>query len=254
MDKKELIDFLEEFRTGLISKATDGTIDEAVYSASRDKLINIKEIKDYIPTFIKAQRSAELFRKYMQRHEHYKERREEINEAFDKMMNYVEFDMPEEDTLLKGVSKIVVDNDYIRSLEERVESDLKNENYDSVITKSRTLIEETLIQILEDNDKENESKGNINKLYNQVKTLFNMRQSNELNKNINELLGGLEKIISSVAEMRNLNSDAHGVGNKRVNIRKCEANLIVESSIVFCKYLLRINEIHKSIKNNIKLE
>ena len=54
------------------------------------------------------------------------------------------------------------------------------------------------------------------------------------------MLSGLEKIIQAIAEMRNTNSDAHGVGSKRIEIRKHEAQLVVNSAISFCEYILSV--------------
>ena len=64
----------------------------------------------------------------------------------------------------------IIDVPYILNLKERTKGDLLSGNYDSVITKSRTLIEETLIFILEDSDNlQNNHKGNILKLLSEVK-------------------------------------------------------------------------------------
>ncbi len=129
---------------------------------------------------------------------------------------------------------------YARSLRERCEEDFINGNYDSVVTKSRTLIEETLIHILEENGVQKESNGDINKLYGQVKELLHMKQNRDYDKRVNGLLSGLEKIVQNIAEMRNTNSDAHGAGSSRINIQEREARLIMNSSVTFCEYLLSI--------------
>ncbi len=126
---------------------------------------------------------------------------------------------------------------YIRGLKDRCEIDLKNKNYDSVITKSRTLIEETFLHILEQNDVV-PNHSNIKELYAQVKKLRNMKQSNEFDNRINDLLNGLEKIVDSIATMRNINSDAHGVGKARIGIQEKEARLVMNSAITFCEYML----------------
>lgn len=127
---------------------------------------------------------------------------------------------------------------YVQGLRERCSSDLLSGNFDSVITKSRTMIEEVLVQILESNNHPNIPKGDIIKQYNEVKTLYGMQQSKEYDARVNSLLGGLERIVQSVAEMRNANSDAHGVGSRRINVRECEARLVMNASITFCEYIL----------------
>lgn len=127
---------------------------------------------------------------------------------------------------------------YIRGLRGRCEADFISGNYDSVITKSRTMIEEVLINVLEENGVVPSESGKISILYNQVKNLRNMQQKKEFDIRVNGLLDGLEKIIRNIGDMRNINSDAHGVGSGRITIREKEARLIMNSAITFCEYFL----------------
>ena len=73
-----------------------------------------------------------------------------------------------------------------------------------------------------------------------MKALLGMNQSSDFDKRVNGMLSGLEKIIQAIAEMRNTNSDAHGVGSKRIEIRKHEAQLVVNSAITLCEYVLSV--------------
>lgn len=131
-----------------------------------------------------------------------------------------------------------IDIPYIQELPERCKDDLTKGDYDSVVTKSRTLIEEVLIYILEQHDIKNNAKGNIHKLYNQVKDLYSMHQNKEFDERVNSLIYGLERIIDSIADMRNLNSDSHGVGKARFALRKREARLVMNSAMTFCEYII----------------
>lgn len=137
---------------------------------------------------------------------------------------------------------IRVDLSYVRKLPERCNAELLQGNYDNVITKSRTLMEEVLVYVLEKKKQEVQSKGDIGKLYNQVKNLFDMHQSKDYDGRVNSLLSGLEKIVDSIGAMRNINSDAHGVGSTRINIREREARLAMNSAMTFCEYILSIGE------------
>lgn len=86
----------------------------------------------------------------------------------------------------------VVTSQYIRELPERIKDDIANHDYDSVITKSRTLLEEVLIYIIEKITKERyKSNGDLVKIYQEATDLLNMRQKKEWDKRVNELLGGL---------------------------------------------------------------
>ena len=125
---------------------------------------------------------------------------------------------------------------YIHSLKERC---LGAGSYDSVVTKSRTLMEETLLQVLEKRNVQITAKGDLIKLFDQTKNTLGMKPgTGSFDKRVHSLLQGLETIVQSVAEMRNKNSDAHGAGSKRINIREKEARLVMNSAITFCEYML----------------
>ena len=129
---------------------------------------------------------------------------------------------------------------YVQSLSDRCQDDFISGNYDSVITKSRTIIEEVLLYILESKNEPINTKGDIGKLYNQVKTLLHMQQDKSYDGRVNSLLSGLERIVTSIGSMRNSSSDAHGVGNKRIQVKEREARLAMNASITFCEYMLSI--------------
>ena len=103
-----------------------------------------------------------------------------------------------EEIIIDAPKVDIIDMPYIRGLRERCEEDLITGNYDSVITKSRTLIEETLIYILENNNVTPVTSGKVRELYNQVKELRNMKQNSAFDNRINGLLSGLERIVTNI--------------------------------------------------------
>lgn len=124
-----------------------------------------------------------------------------------------------------------IDRSYITDLSDRAMKAVIDGNYDSAITKARTLLEEVFCYVIEKKGEDPSESGDIGKLYNQVKQLYNMHQSKDLDKRINGLLSGLEKILSAIAEMRNKGSDSHGVGAKRISIADHHARLFVNSAM-----------------------
>ena len=137
----------------------------------------------------------------------------------------------------------VINSQYIKELPDRIKDDIANKDYDSVITKSRTLLEEILIFIIEKITFERyKSNGDLVKIYQDATELLNMRQKSDWDKRVNELLGGLHKLVSAISSMRNMNSDAHGVGSGRINIRKREAMLVANSSMMLAEYWLSVFE------------
>jgi len=135
-----------------------------------------------------------------------------------------------------------IDRDYIVKLSERAMQDVLEGNYDSAITKSRTLLEEVFCYVIEKKGDAPSESGDISKLYNQVKQLYNMHQDKDVDKRINGLLSGLEKILSSIAEMRNKGSDSHGIGAKRINIAEHHARLFANSAMTMADFVLAVGE------------
>ena len=135
-------------------------------------------------------------------------------------------------------------SEYAADLRNRCQEDFVQGNYDSVITKSRTMMEETLIHIIEIakdqglTEEEPSKSGDLVKLYNQVKTIKNMRQTDTNDERVKKLLGGLETIVNNIASMRNNESDAHGAGSKRIKINAREARLVMNCSMAFWEYMV----------------
>lgn len=148
-----------------------------------------------------------------------------------------------EEVVIETPKVKIITSQYIRELPERIKDDLDNKDYDSVITKSRTLLEEVLIFIIEKMTFERyKSNGDLVKMYQDATELLNMRQKSDWDKRINELLGGLHKIVNAISSMRNMNSDAHGAGSGRINIKKREALLAAQSSMMLAEYWLSVFE------------
>lgn len=135
-----------------------------------------------------------------------------------------------------------IDRSYIVSLSRRAMEDVLDGNFDSAITKSRTLIEEVFCYVIEKKGETPSESGDIGKLYSQVKTLYNMHQNKDMDKRINGLLSGLEKILTAIAEMRNKVSDSHGVGVRRIQIAEHHTRLFVNSAMTMADFVLAVSE------------
>lgn len=135
-----------------------------------------------------------------------------------------------------------IDRKYIKELSERAFEDIEKSNYDSALTKSRTLLEEVFCYVIELKNEKPSGNGNIKALYKQVKNLYDMHTAKDIDIRINNLLSGLEKILTSISEMRNADSDAHGVGNKRINIKEHHARLFLNASIMMSDFILSVAE------------
>lgn len=135
-----------------------------------------------------------------------------------------------------------IDREYIKSISSRAMRDIEQNDFDSAITKSRTLLEETFCYVIEKKNETPSDSGDISKLFKQVKTLYNMHTDTNTDRRINTLLSGLNSIVSAVAEMRNKDSDAHGVGAARIPIKEHHARLFVNSSMAMADFILPVQQ------------
>lgn len=140
-----------------------------------------------------------------------------------------------------------IDNDYIKSLAQRASKDIEDSNFDSAITKCRTLLEEVFCYVIEIKGEIPGQNGDIGDLYKQVKSLYKMHPNKDADKRVNMLLSGLEKIITSITQMRNKDSDAHGVGSRRISISDHHARLFLNASLIMADFILSIG--NKSIQS-----
>lgn len=143
---------------------------------------------------------------------------------------------------LEYVSDISFVNEHI----ERIKECLAKGDFDSVVTKCRCIVEETLIYAIEKKGEKAPDTGSLSDLCRDFKNLYNTAQipnPNEVEKNINGIFGGINKIIDALGNMRNKNSDAHGVGSLRVQINKPYAVLMADVAIALCRYIESLSSI-----------
>lgn len=134
----------------------------------------------------------------------------------------------------------ILDHNYINSVLQRAFIEIEDGNFDSALTKARTLVEEVMIDCISDEGVTPTNSGDIKKLYKQVKDLYSMHPSNQADSRIKNLLSGLETIITAISEMRNKASDAHGLGPKRINLEKHHIYLLVNSAATLANFLIGV--------------
>ena len=113
-------------------------------------------------------------------------------------------------------------------------------------------MEEVFIFVIEQQKTPTPRNGKINELYKEVKSLYSMHADPNTDKRVNNLLSGLEKIISSIAEMRNAEGDAHGVGTRRMGIDEYHARLFVNAATTVADFILSVaNKHNERCLNNV---
>ena len=163
----------------------------------------------------------------------------EYNNLFEKCKKIIEKES-KNNVKISTPAITCVNRDYIKDISIRAMQDIDNQIYDSALTKSRTLLEEVFCYVIEQTGDIPSDKGDIGKLYKQVKDLYNMHTDSNMDKRINTLLSGLEIIVSSIAEMRNKASDSHGIGANRITIADHHARLYVNSAMTMADFILSV--------------
>ena len=122
---------------------------------------------------------------------------------------------------------------------EKARTDLSNKDYDSVITKSRTILEEVLLYALNASSNPEKYGGNIGKM---TKDLIKMLDSSNVPKPIHNVVHHIVELISNIAHIRNNYSDSHARGCVRTTLSASESKLILDCSMIVSEYLISIIE------------
>ena len=142
------------------------------------------------------------------------------------------------ETTIPTISQI--DSAYILDVAQKAKNDITEKNFDSAITKSRTILEEVFCYVIEQKGEKPNDSGDIMRLFKQVKQLYDMHENSSSNNSFQKLLGGLNAIVGAVAEIRNCASDAHGVGNERIFLEEYHVRLVVNSSMSMAEFILEL--------------
>mgnify|MGYP000541425463 CR=1 FL=1 len=101
-------------------------------------------------------------------------------------------------------------------------------------------MEEVFCYVIEKRKENPSENGDMIRLFKQVKSLYNMHTDQNTDRRINTLLSGLHSIVVAIAEMRNKDSDAHGVGVNRISIDEYHARLFVNSAMTMADFILSV--------------
>ena len=140
-----------------------------------------------------------------------------------------------------------IDRSYIKDMANRAQEDIELGNFDSALTKARTLLEEVFCWAIERKGEQSSSSGDVGKMFSQVKCLYNIHADKTMDRRICDLVNGLNKIVDSIGQMRNKQGDAHGVGASRVNIEDYHARLAVNAAANVADFVLSV--VHRAERN-----
>ena len=108
-----------------------------------------------------------------------------------------------------------VNLEYIQQLPTRISKDIQNKDFDSVLTKSNTMIDEVLKYIIENTKGKSIDNNTVRSkdLRNQAFERLNIKLTKIWIKRIKALVGALNTLSDKILEMRNSQGDAHAQGS-----------------------------------------
>ena len=226
----------------LIDAATGRGQNEAEYKQLRDVLLrtyhstNDGNFNKAFPDILIKYQTINSFWQFI-KHElaTYEERRNYIHDKFSPLKQYIESKVFSSDAkLLKTEFKL--SSNYISEMIDKANGRIKNKDYDGAITAARTLVEEVESEIYRElNDgKDNEFKGNMNKLYSAIAKKLNLTTDEDIDNRLKRILSGLYSVNDGIAGLRNVASDSHA---KRYSPQAHHAQLAVNSAFTLCQFL-----------------
>ena len=136
-----------------------------------------------------------------------------------------------------------INQEYLNNNNQLIQKIIDEGDYDSAVSKCRTIVEECFCYGIELKGETIPDDGNLSNLRNKFEQLYDMvpfKNPSEIEKSINNLLSGINKIIDSLGVLRNKNSDAHGVGSSRIRFKEHHARLIANTARTLCEFLVSV--------------
>lgn len=148
-----------------------------------------------------------------------------------------------------AIDRITIEE--VRELLKRGQVDLNTGDYDSIVTKSRTILESVFCQILRDENVEYKHNGSLKKYRNEVNNILDMRIQRDWNPRIRDMVSSVNSLVDRISELRNNDSDAHAKGSvNSVRIDGAEAELLLNTAAALGIYYLRVSDRQKGKENN----
>lgn len=229
------------FQDSLVSIATGEVLNNAIYTYVRDKLIKNKTIEEYLPKWIKTNRTIDQFWGFIKgRYKHYEERRQFIWSEFSELLNYLELKIQS-----PLDSSITFDEAHIHKLWNKA-IERKETDPEGAITAARTLIESVLKHILDCQNIIYKEDADLPVLYKKVAKSLNLAPEQHQEDIFKQILGGLSSTISGLGALRNKLGDAHGKSKTNIKPQERHSELAVNLAGSMSIFLFKtFNEFQK---------
>jgi hypothetical protein len=203
---------LESFCNTLVSRATGGDGDGAIFALARRALLEDPELARVTPRWIKSCRSLnDFWAMIKQKFDRYQERRDWLRAEFEPIFDLLEGRTARlADELISArlrESGAAYVNEYWQKALARREQDP-----DGAITVARTLLEEVCRFVLDEEAESYDVKADLPKLYGLVAKKLHLAPSQHTEEIIKRILGGCYSIVEGLGALRSRVGDAHAKG------------------------------------------
>jgi hypothetical protein len=235
----DLINKIESLKLLLISRATNGTYEEAEYRALREELSAVPRVQEKLPKCVHICRNLSEFWSFIKpKFPTYDQRREYLRNEFDPILTMLEMELrtPSDagtTATVQAVSSTFILDAWKKSLERR------STDPEGAITSARTLLESVCKHILDGARVAYDDNADLPKLYSITAKQLNLSPSQHSEQLFKQILGGCQTVVEGVGALRNRHSDAHGKGSTGVKPAPRHAELAVNLSGSMATFLLQ---------------
>lgn len=232
------LDRVEALKNMLVSRATGGDGNDALYRETRRELLEDMVLAERMPRFLRTCRTVVEFWQYIKdMFGSYAERRAWLRDEFDPLLTFLEEGAQSPmsrttDLALLAMSEESVHDVWHRMLARR-ESDPE-----SAITAARSLVETVCKHILADIGVQADKNAELPALYAAVAKQLNLAPDQHTEQVFKQILGGCMTVVNGLAGVRNKLGDAHGKGPHQARPSPRHAELAVNLSGSLAAFLV----------------
>jgi len=215
------------------------------FSQLRGAVLEIQELKTYLPDFVATCRNGAQFWAYIKgKAGHYHERDQHVWAGFAPVFAYLE--SRSTNPAADEISQIlqVFDGEHVHSAWQKALA-RKSSDPEAALTSARTLLESTCKHILDALAITYNDAADLPDLYSAVAKGLNLSPSQHTEQIFKQVLGGCHSVVQGLGAMRNRLGDAHGKGVTSYKPLPRHAALAVNLSGAMAMFLVETFEARK---------
>jgi hypothetical protein len=236
--KLSRLERVESLKNMLVTVATGGSGDEALYMLMRKELQADKTLAELSPRFIRTCRTTGEFWQFIKyEFRSYAERREFLREQFDRLLTHLEAGESTPHAATTDLALKSFDEEGVREVWTRM-LERQSTDPEGAITAARTLIETVCKHILDELGETNGEGVELPGLYGAVANNLKLAPSQHTEQVFKQILGGCATVVNGLAAVRNKLSDAHGKGKLAARPSPRHAELAVNLAASLTAFLI----------------